>query len=112
MILLGQERTAVTTPEQGSVAVIGRGRGALVSPPASNMQGRLDDHTSRQLAQELSSRQTYLSQGEKDRKFHVQAFSNKAAQFHAGNLFDIKKCAMDISQYARVLAPHLVLKGC
>ena len=46
MILLGQEREAVTTPEQGGVAVVGRGRGDLVSPSASNMQGRLDAHMS------------------------------------------------------------------
>ena len=39
MILLGHERTAATTPEQGSLAVVGRGRGDLVSPPASNMKG-------------------------------------------------------------------------
>ena len=42
----------------------------------------------------------------------MQAFFNKAAPFHAGDLFDIETCAMDISQYARVLAPHLALKGC
>ena len=106
MISLGQERTAATTPKQGSLAVVGRGRGDLVSPPVSNMQRRLDTHTHRQLAQELSSRQTRLIQHEKDRKFHVQAFSNRAAQFHAGDLFHIETCAMDISQYAKVLAPH------
>ena len=74
MISLGQERTAVTTPEQDSLAVVGHGRGYLVSPRAFNMQSRLDAHTHRQLAQELSSRQTHLIQREKYRKFCVQAF--------------------------------------
>ena len=39
MISLGQEGTAITTPEQGGIVVVGRGRGDLVSPSASNMQG-------------------------------------------------------------------------
>ena len=60
MISLGQEREAVTTPEQGGLAVIGRGSGDLVSPSASNMQGRLHALMSSKLAQELSSRQTCL----------------------------------------------------
>ena len=69
-----------------------------VSQPLSDMQRRLDVQTQRHTAQELTSRQIYLNQREKDRRFRVVAFSNKAAQYHAADLFDIKTCAMDVSE--------------
>ena len=100
------------TPKQGSSAAIRRVVRDKVSQPMSNMQRRLDVNTQRHTAQELCSRQNYLNQCKKDRRFCVAAFSNKATQYHAGDLFDIETCAMDISEHAKVLVPSLELKVC
>ena len=48
----------------------------------------------------------------KDRTFRVHAFSNKAAQFHAADLFDIETCTMELAKSAKGLAPYLVLQVC
>ena len=73
------------------------------------MQGRLVGLTSRNANPEPSSRQALLNQQFKDRRFRVQAFSNKAAQFHAADLFDIETCAMEVSESVKGLAPSLML---
>ena len=52
------------------------------------------------------------SQRLKDRTFCVHAFSNKATQFHATNLYDIKTCTMEVSESAKGLAPYLALQVC
>ena len=44
--------------------------------------------------------------------FRVHAFSNKAAQFHAADLFDIESCSLDLSQSVKGLTPYLALQVC
>ena len=60
---------------------------------------------------ELSSGSVQQSQQIKDRTFRVQAFSNKAAQYHAADLFDLESCALDLSQCVNGLAPYLALQA-
>ena len=68
----------------------------------------LDKHTRRNTAIELRARQVYLGQWEKDRRFRVSLFSNKIAQYHAGDLFDIETYILDLAEHARHLIPNLV----
>ena len=42
----------------------------------------------------------------------MHAFSNKAAQFHTANLFDIEMCTMEVSESVKGLAPYLALQVC
>ena len=42
----------------------------------------------------------------------MHAFSNKAAQFHATDLYDIGTCTMEVSESVKGLAPYLVLQVC
>ena len=42
----------------------------------------------------------------------MHAFSNKATQFHAADLFDIETCSLDLSQSVMGLTPYLVLQVC
>ena len=79
MISLDQKRTVTASPEQGGPAVTGQVVRDVVSQPLSGMQRRLVALAHRNTAQELSSRQAYLNQHQKDRRFRVAAFSNKAA---------------------------------
>ena len=92
MISLDQERTVTTTPKQGSSAVSGQGSGepvSTVSSQLSAMQRNLGVRTSGVANTEPSSQSAHQGQHIKDRTFCVHAFSNKAAQFHAADLFDI-----------------------
>ena len=73
------------------------------------MQHRLDEHTKRHSVNELNSRQFQLTQREKDRQFCVAQFSNKAAQYNAGDLYDIQSVTLNIAEHAKVLAPNLAL---
>ena len=78
-----------------------------VTQPMKDMHKMLDEHTRRHAANEFHAQQVHLNQREKDRCFHVATFSNKAAQYHAGDLFDIEMCVMDLAEHAKVLAPNL-----
>ena len=109
MILLDQERTVTTPPKQGSLAVTGQGSGDSVSSQLSGMQRRLDVRTSGVANSELVSQPAHQNQRTKDRTFRVHAFSNKAAQFHAADLYDIETCTMEVSKSAKGLAPYLAL---
>ena len=42
----------------------------------------------------------------------MHAFSNKAAQFHAADLFDIETCTMEVSESVKGLVPFLALQVC
>ena len=42
----------------------------------------------------------------------MHAFSNKAAQFHTADLFDIEMCTMEVSESVKGLAPYLALQVC
>ena len=42
----------------------------------------------------------------------MHAFSNKAAQFHATDLYDIETCTMEVSESVKGLAPYLALQVC
>ena len=76
------------------------------------MQRNLDVTTSGVANLELSSKSAHQSQWLKDKTFTVHAFSNKAAQFHAANLFDIETCALDLSQSVKGLTPYLAFQAC
>ena len=41
----------------------------------------------------------------------MQSFSNKAAQYHAANLYDLETCTLDLSQCVNGLAPYLALQA-
>ena len=75
------------------------------------MQRNLEVTTSGVANLELSSGSAHQSQWLKDRTFRVQAFSNKAAQFHAADLFDLESCALDLSQCVNGLTPYLALQA-
>ena len=109
MILLDQGQSATVTPMQGGLAAIRDVVRDEVTQPITDMQRRLDEHTRRHTVNELNSRQFQLTQREKDRCFHVGAFSIKATQYHAGDLFDIQSVTLDIAEHAKVLAPNLAL---
>ena len=68
----------------------------------------LDEHTRRNTAIELRAWQNYLAQREKDRRIRVNSFSNKIAQYHAVDLFDIETFILDLAEHARHLIPNLV----
>ena len=67
----------------------------------------LDEHTRQNTAIELRARQNYLAQWEKDRRIRVNSFSNKIAQYHAGDLFDKETFILDRAEHARHLIPNL-----
>merc|ERR1712215_339473 len=60
----------------------------------------------------LSSRPAHSTQRHKDRLFRVQSFSNKAAQFHAADLFDVQTSTLDLAKTVEGLAPYLTLNVC
>ena len=100
---------AALSMHQGDISTVQSVMRAEVTQPLEDMQKTLDEHTQRHTANELNARQVHLSQREKDRWFCVAAFSNKTAQYHAGDLFDIKTCVMDLAEHAKCLAPNLAL---
>ena len=115
MILLDWERTVATAPEQGTSGVDGQvsgGPASAASRPLAAMQRNLDVTTSGVANLELSSKSVHQSQRIKDRTFHVHAFSNKAAQFHATDLFDVQTYTLDLAETAKGLAPYLALHVC
>ena len=92
MISLGQGREVATNSLQGVSGIGGQVSGgpATAAPRSlSAMQRNLDVTTSGVASLGLSSRPAHLTQRHKDWLFRVQSFSNKAAQFHAADLFDI-----------------------
>ena len=76
------------------------------------MKQNLDVTTSGVANWELSSKSAHQSQRLKDKTFRVHAFSNKAAQFHAADVFDIETCSLDLSQSVKGLTPYLALQVC
>ena len=58
---------------------------------------------------EINTRQVQLNQRDKDKQFRVNAFANKMAQYHAGDLFDIQMKCQDIAEHTRLLVPSLAL---
>ena len=76
------------------------------------MQRNLDVTTSGVANLGLSSRTVHQAQQTKDRLFQVQSFSNKAAQFHAPDLFNVQLCMLDLAETAKGLASYLALNVC
>ena len=52
------------------------------------------------------------TQRNKDKTFRVHAFSNKAAQYHAEDLFDLETCALELSELVKGLTPYLASTVC
>ena len=93
MILTDQDQSVTASPEQCSLAAakeVVRNKLQAFLQPLADMQWRLDKHSSRHTVIEINSRQFQVSQRERDRKFCVNAFQNKAHRFHAADLFDIE----------------------
>ena len=42
----------------------------------------------------------------------MSAFSNKAAQFHAEDLFDLETCALELAELVKGLTPYLASTVC
>ena len=115
MILLGQGREVTTNSLQGVSGIGGQVSGgpATAAPRSlSAMQRNLDVTTSGVASLGLSSRPAHLTQRHKDRLFRVQSFSNKAAQFHAADLFDVQTSTLDLAKTVEGLAPYLTLTVC
>ena len=51
----------------------------------------------------LGSKKGHLTQRLKDKPIRVGAFSNKAAQFHAEDLFDLETCALELAEFVQDL---------
>ena len=100
MISLDQGRTVASAPKQGTCSVGGQKSGepaSAASSQQSTMQRNLEVTTSGVANLELSSRSVHQSQWLKDKMFRLQAFSNKATQFHAADFFDLESCTLDLS---------------
>ena len=102
-----------SAPKQGTSSASGskavRSASAASSQRAT-MQRNLEVMTSGVANLELSSGPAQQSQRIKDRPFRVQAFSNKVAQYHAADLFDLESCTLDLAQCVNGLAPYLALQ--
>ena len=75
----------------------------VVTQPITDMRKKLEEHTKTHSV-EVNLRQCQLNQRENERKFRVASFTDKVAQYHAGDLFDIQSLCLDIAEHARVLA--------
>ena len=62
----------------------------VINGSLADMRRVLDEHTKRNSVAEVNSQQITLNQRDKDKQFCVNAFVNKAAQYHEGDLFDIQ----------------------
>ena len=92
MISLDQGKEVATQNLQGAVGIGGQVPGGRAQAPPKSlpaMQRNLDAATTGVASLGLSSRLVPSSQRVKDRLFRVQSFSNRYAQVHAANLFDI-----------------------
>ena len=116
MISLGQGREVTTESLQGVSGIGGQvpavGEASASPRSLSAMQRNLDVATSRVASLGLSSRPAHSSQRVKDRLFRVQSFSNKAAQFHAADLFDVQTSTLDLAKTVEGYAPYLTLTAC
>ena len=115
MISLGQGREVTTNSLQGVSGIGGQvsvGSASADPRSLSAMQRNLDVTTSGVASLGLSSRPAHSSQRHKDRLFRVQSFSNKAAQFHAADLFDVQTSTLDLAKTIEGLAPYLTLNVC
>ena len=115
MISLDQGKEVTTQDLQGAVGIGGQvPEGRAQAPPRSlpAMQRNLDVATSGVASLGLSSRLAPSSQRVKDRLFRVQSFSNRNAQFHAADLFDIQTSTLELAKIVEGLAPYLTLNVC
>ena len=116
MISLDQGREVTTNSLQGASGIGGQvpAVGSASAPPRSlsAMQRNLDVATSGVASLGLSPRPAHSSQRVKDRLFRVESFSNKAAQFHAADLYDVQTSTLDLAKTVEGLAPYLTLTVC
>ena len=97
MILLDQGRTVTSAPKQGTSGVGGQTSGGTASSQQSTMQWNLAATTTGVANLQLGLKTVHQTQRLKDKTFRVHAFSNKATQFHAVDLFDLETCALELS---------------
>ena len=105
MILLDQAREVTSAPKQGTPSAGGMTAGDSASSQKSSMQQNLAAATTGVANLRLKSKTAHLTQQLKDRPFRVHAFSNKAAQFHAADLFDLETCALELTELVKGLTP-------
>ena len=85
MIARTKDQLVTASPELSSLDAakeVVRPKLQAVLQPLTNMQRRLDEHSNRHTVIKLNARQYQVSQRERDRKFCVNAFSNKTHRFH------------------------------
>ena len=112
MILLEQGRTVTSAPKQGTFSVGGQKAGGPASSQQSPMQRKLAAMTTGVANLWLGSKMAHQTQRTKDKTFRVHAFSNKAAQFHAEDLFDLERCALELAKLVKGLTPYLTSTIC
>ena len=110
MILLEQGRTVTSAPKQGTFSVGGQKAGGPASSQQSPMQRKLAATTTGVANLWLGPKTAHQTQWTKDKTFRVHAFSNKAAQFHAEDLFDLETCALELAELVKGLTPYLTSK--
>ena len=60
----------------------------------------------------LGPKTAHQTQQNKDKTFRVHAFSNKATQHHAEDLFYLETCALELSELVKGLTPYLASTVC
>ena len=110
MILLDQTREVTSTPKQGTPSAGGTKAGGPPSSQKSSTQRNLAAATTGVANLRLKLKTAHLTQRLKDKPFRVGAFSNKAAQFHAEDLYDLETCALELAELVKGLTPYLTSK--
>ena len=112
MISLDQVQKVASTPEQGTPSAGGKKAGG--SPPSQKFTTQRDlvAATTRVSNLRLRSETALQTQRLKDRPFRVHAFNDKAAQFHARDLYDLETCTLELTKLIKGLALHLTSTVC
>ena len=100
LITLSSIPSVTIPPEQvtleDTVRDVVRHKMQAVSQPLTQIQKRLEAHSSHHTVIEFNSRQYQVFQRDRDRKWHIFAFNNKVHRFHAADLFDIENVTYNI----------------
>ena len=84
-----QDQSAITPPRSSLEDTVRLVVAEACSQPLVKIQKTLFEHSKGNSIAEINTRQFQLNQRDKDKQFQVNAFANKMAQYHVGDLFDI-----------------------
>ena len=112
LLILKSQGPSVTTPLEhatleDTVRNVVKHEMQAVWQPLAQVQQRLEEHSCRHTVKEINSRQYQVSQRDRDRKWRINAFNNKAHRFHAADLFDIESMTHDIFKHVSNLSSSL-----